>query len=70
MRQVIVLYCRLLKTVYGLRQSGRNWNSLLTSYMVSAGFVKSESGPMFVCQEKWRFRCLRRGMGGLYYRLW
>ncbi len=35
------LYCRLKKTIYGLRQAGRNWNSMITEFMESVGFVKS-----------------------------
>ena len=39
------LYCKLNKSLYGLKQSGRNWNHLLHSHLVDEGFVQSESDP-------------------------
>ena len=35
--------CRLLKTLYGLRQSGRGWNTELHDKLVEWGFTRSES---------------------------
>ena len=37
------LYCKLNKSLYGLKQSGRNWNNLLHSHLVDEGFVQSLS---------------------------
>lgn len=37
------LYCKLNKSLYGLKQSGRNWNNLLHSHLVNEGFVQSLS---------------------------
>ena len=37
------LVYKLKKSLYGLRQSGRNWNSLLHSYLVSEGFKQSQA---------------------------
>ena len=34
---------KLKKSLYGLRQSGRNWNSSLHSYLVSEGFKQSQA---------------------------
>lgn len=35
------LVCRLNKSLYGLKQSGRNWNNVLHDFLVSLGFVQS-----------------------------
>ena len=32
---------KLIKSLYGLRQSGRNWNNLLCSYLCDIGFAQS-----------------------------
>ena len=37
----ISLTCRLLKSLYSLKQSDRNWHSTLTSYLKSKGFTSS-----------------------------
>ena len=37
------LVYKLKKSLYGLRQSGRYWNSLLHSYLVSEGFKQSQA---------------------------
>lgn len=39
------LVCKLNKSLYGLKQSGRNWNNLLHVYLVSKGFSQSEADP-------------------------
>jgi hypothetical protein len=36
------LFCKLKKSIYGLRQSGRLWNQCLHDFLVKIGFVKSE----------------------------
>ena len=39
-------YCwRLNKSLYGLKQSGRNWNKIIHQYFLQAGFVVSDVDP-------------------------
>ena len=35
------LVCRLKKSLYGLKQSGRNWNKVLDEYLINDGFVRN-----------------------------
>ena len=35
------LVCKLNRSLYGLKQSGRNWNNLLHSHLVEQGFQQS-----------------------------
>ena len=37
--------CKLKKAIYGLKQSGRQWNKLLTECLTKDGFTKSEADP-------------------------
>ena len=37
--------CKLKKSLYGLKQSGRNWNNMLDSYLKSEGFDQSHADP-------------------------
>ena len=37
------LSCRLHKSIYGLKQSGRNWHHTLTDFLKSEGFTANES---------------------------
>ena len=39
------LYCKLNKSLYGLKQSGRNWNNLLDLYLQNSGFTQSDADP-------------------------
>ena len=39
------LVYRLKKSLYGLKQSGRNWNNLLHSYLIEQGFSQSQVDP-------------------------
>ena len=36
-----VLFCRLKKSLYGLKQAGRNWYLTISEHLVSLGFVAS-----------------------------
>ena len=36
---------KLKKSVYGLKQSGRNWNLMLHEYLVEKGFIQSAVDP-------------------------
>jgi len=38
-----VLYCKLKKSLYGLKQSGRMWNSVIHKFFISEGFKQSQS---------------------------
>ncbi|GAB1609461.1 hypothetical protein Ahia01_001231700 [Argonauta hians] len=38
---------KLKKSLYGLKQSGRNWNHTLDEFLISLGFVKSINDPCF-----------------------
>lgn len=38
-------YCKLNKSLYGLKQSSRCWNSELNAYLVKLGFIQSVSDP-------------------------
>jgi len=33
--------CKLKKSLYGLKQSGRNWNNLLHAFFIEKGFLRS-----------------------------
>lgn len=39
------LVCLLLKSIYGLKQSGRNWYQLLVDYLLELGFKPSPNDP-------------------------
>ena len=39
------LTCHLNKSLYGLKQSGRNWNQTLTSFLQESGFRNSDVDP-------------------------
>ena len=39
------LVCKLNKSRYGLKQSGRNWNSMLHVYLLDEGFEQSQADP-------------------------
>src|SRR4051794_30221312 len=39
------LVCLVHKCLYGLKQSGRNWNKLLTDILLKFGFEQSQTDP-------------------------
>jgi len=39
---VVPLYCKLKKSLYGLKQAGRNWYFTLTDKLLQLGFTKSK----------------------------
>ena len=39
------LVCKLNKSLYGLKQSSRNWNQLLDGFLKSLGFIQSYADP-------------------------
>ena len=39
------LYCKLKKSLYGLKQSSRMWNSLIHKFFISEGFKQSKCDP-------------------------
>ena len=39
------LTCHLNKSLYGLKQSGRNWHSTLTTYLKKEGFTANDNDP-------------------------
>lgn len=46
------LVCRLQKSIYGLKQSGKNWNDKLHSALNKMGFVRSNSDPNLYIMRK------------------
>jgi len=47
------LVCKLKKSLYGLKQSGRNWNRLITKWLEDYGFKRSQHDPcLFVLNQE------------------
>ena len=41
------LVCKLHKSLYGLKQSGRNWNIVLSKFFQDSGYSQSKADPCF-----------------------
>ena len=39
------LVCKLNKSLYGLKQSGRNWNNVLDKFLIDQNFIQSRADP-------------------------
>ena len=46
------LVCKLQKSLYGLKQSGRNWNVMLHTYLTENGFVQNPADHCVYTKEK------------------
>ena len=46
------LVCKLNKSLYGLKQSSRCWNSVLDEHLKSIGFTQTESDPCIYVKEE------------------
>ncbi|KFM59138.1 Retrovirus-related Pol polyprotein from transposon TNT 1-94, partial [Stegodyphus mimosarum] len=47
------LVCHLKKSIYGLRQSGRAWNTCLNDFLIQYGLKRSSAKPcIYFCHEK------------------
>lgn len=47
----IKLVYKLIKSLYGLKQSGRNWNKMLDEYVIENGFKQNQLITVFT-QER------------------
>ena len=45
------LVCKLKKSLYGLKQSSRCWNTTLDAHLKSMGFTQSAADP-FMCRRR------------------
>jgi hypothetical protein len=45
------LSCHLKKSLYGLKQSGRNWHTTLTDYLKSIGYTASDIDPCLYTKQ-------------------
>lgn len=46
------LVCKLQKSLYGLKQSGRNWNTMLNVYLTENGFKQNPADNCLYTREK------------------
>src|SRR5437762_13526037 len=49
------MVCRLLRSLYGLKQAARVWNLKIHAFLVKLGFVRSSADPCLYIDAK---RCL------------
>ena len=56
------VFCKLVKTLYGLKQSPRVWNAHLNDWMVSQGFTRSMSDSCLYTRPA--------GAGLMYVTVW
>src|SRR6218665_3275525 len=47
------LVLKLKKTLYGLKQSGRNWNNMLHDYLISENFEQSSTDHCVYTRSIW-----------------
>lgn len=53
------LVCRLQKSIYGLKQSGRNWNEKLHATLTKMGFVRPSAYPnLYVLRKESKYALL------------
>jgi len=45
--------CRLLRSIYGLKQAARVWNQKIHAFLVKIGFVRSSADPCLYIDTKW-----------------
>ena len=51
------LVCRLNKSLYGLKQSGRNWNNMLHDHLLGKGFTQSLADPCVYTRNSGASEC-------------
>lgn len=44
--------CKLKRSIYGLKQSGRNWNNLLNSFLLEMGLTRCGADQCFYFANK------------------
>ena len=57
------LVCKLKKSLYGLKQSGRNWNNVLHEYLHQEKFVQSLADPCVCKNDRHKKMCNHNCLG-------
>ena len=52
------LVCKLNKSLYGLKQSGRNWNNVLDKFLIDQNFIQSRADPCLYTKFEGRPNCV------------